>query len=285
MDIKISVFFKGGVVALATILLGLFTLVSLITALIINSLAINYVNSRFFNHINSYQNSQNSRNIVDKIQTNYDCCGSNTWLDWSGVLPNTTQSSTSATTTLVNTTTPVNEMNATVTTTAVVVNNITTTTATAAIVNETTTTIATIVNETTTTIADIVNETTTTAGIVQTNSTVVVKKRSGIGKIINDRELFDNTIESSVIEKDVESKSFENTMEIAGTNPPSWDKTTDDFNSEQISPQQIIRRKRQSNYGGIYGLPSSFDVTLPQSCCTTDLSTINSLSNQCKLIF
>ncbi len=231
-------FFQGKIVALATIVLELFTLVSLITALIINSLAINYVNSRFLNYMNNYENSQDSRNIIDKIQTNYDCCGSNTWLDWSDVLLNTTQSSTSSTTTLVITTVPVNGTN----TTAVV----------------------------------IVNNTNFTTEVVVTTS-----------QVISDEEIFNNTTENSIIEKDVDSRSFKNMIETVDTNLPSQVETTDNFNFERNPSQQIIRRKRQtqSDYGGIYGLPSSFIVTLPQSCCTTDLSTINSLSNSCKLIF
>ncbi|CAF1583209.1 unnamed protein product, partial [Adineta steineri] len=48
-----------------------------------------------------------------------------------------------------------------------------------------------------------------------------------------------------------------------------------------VNSKSSSRRKRQtqSNYGGIYGLPTTFGVTLPQSCCTTDLSSTDSLSN------
>ncbi|CAF0845599.1 unnamed protein product [Rotaria sp. Silwood1] len=45
-----------------------------------------------------------------------------------------------------------------------------------------------------------------------------------------------------------------------------------------------IRQKRQTkfNYGEIYGLPLSYGVTLPQSCCTSDVpTTFNSLDSYC----
>jgi hypothetical protein len=84
------VVFQGNVVAITNIVLVVFALASLITALIIHSLAIDSVSSRFLNYMNNYENDQDSRNIVNQIQTNYDCCGSNTWLDWSGLLLNAT---------------------------------------------------------------------------------------------------------------------------------------------------------------------------------------------------
>jgi len=36
---------------------------------------------------------------------------------------------------------------------------------------------------------------------------------------------------------------------------------------------------------GIYGLPLSFGVTLPESCCTTDQSLIDNLDNLCQYIY
>ena len=82
--------------------MALFTIASLITALIINSLAINYVYSHFTNHMNTYQTSQNSRTIVDKIQRHYVCCGTSTWIEWANIGLNGTTTTTvqSVTTTI-----------------------------------------------------------------------------------------------------------------------------------------------------------------------------------------
>ncbi len=194
--------FPGRIVAVASIALAFFALVSLITALIINALAINYASSRFSNHMNNYASNQDSRNIVDKIQTNYACCGNNIWLDWADVSLNATTNSTS---------------------TAV------------------TTTAATITGNVTTTIA---------SAVALTNTNINLK-------IINDD------------------------IETADKIVVPLDKITDDSNFKSSTLQNSVRRRRQtqSNYGGILGLPTSFIVTLPQSCCTTNVSTAQNSCN------
>ncbi len=190
--------FPGRIVAVASIALAFFALVSLITALIINALAINYASSRFSNHMNNYASNQDSRNIVDKIQTNYACCGNNIWLDWADVSLNATTNITSAAVTAA---------------AATITGNVTTGTA------------------------------------VTMNS-----------KIIN------------------------NDIETADKIVVPLDKITDDSNFKSSTLQNSVRRRRQtqSNYGGILGLPTSFIVTLPQSCCTTNVSTAQ---NSCKCRF
>ena len=165
-----------------------------------------------------YKNTQSSRDIVDSIQINYDCCGSNTWLDWSAVGLNATTSTT----------------NDTVTTQ--IASNSTTTVSSGAG--------STIVFSTT---SAITTSTTTAA--------------SGIGET--------TTTSSSLI--------------ISG----SGTSTTTDFLSGKMAEadgQTVVRRKRQaqSTYGGIVGLPLSFSVTLPQSCCTNNLGSTENLANLCK---
>ena len=239
------------------IVLALFVLVSLITALIINSLAINYVNSRFSNHMDRYASSQNSRGIIDRIQTKYICCGSNTWLEWTRVTLNVTT-----------TTTPTPAANTTVTTTLEV--NTTTTTTTAAATEPITTTVTP--SATTTPLFG-----TTVFETIQPWSTVSEEGAGGkrmldddpeitsSAKTINHIETVDNRVERSFAADDTEQ-------------------LVDDFYLKQNLAQETIRHRRQvqTNNGGIQGLPSTFVVTLPQSCCTSDLSSINSLSNPCK---
>jgi len=205
--------FPGKIVAVASIALAFFALVSLITALIINALAINYVSSRFLNHMNNYASNQDSRNIVDKIQTNYACCGNNIWLDWADVSLNATTNSTST---------------AVTTTAATITGNVTTMITSAVVLTSTTT---------------------TTGAAVTMNL-----------KMIN------------------------NDIETADKIVVPLDKITDDSNFKSSTLQNSVRRRRQtqSNYGGILGLPTSFIVTLPQSCCTTNVSTAQ---NSCKCRF
>ncbi|CAF1225805.1 unnamed protein product [Adineta ricciae] len=203
------------VVAFGSVALAFFALVSLITSLIINSLAINYATSHFNSRMTDYKNTQSSRDIVDSIQVNYDCCGSNTWLDWSAVGLNATASTT----------------NSTVTTQ--------------------------IASNSTTTVSSGTSSTTafsTTAAITTSTTTAA----SGIGET--------TTTTSSLIISD------------SGTS------TTTDISSGKMAEangQALVRRKRQaqSTYGGIVGLPLSFNVTLPQSCCTNNLGSTENLAN------
>lgn len=62
--------------------LSLFTIASLITALVINSKSLSYLGTRVSNHIAQYTSSEQSSEIIDRIQMNYECCGDNLWIDW-----------------------------------------------------------------------------------------------------------------------------------------------------------------------------------------------------------
>jgi hypothetical protein len=56
---------------------------SLITALVINSIAIAYVSTEFRDTFDQYKLDGTKRDIVNNVQEQYECCGVNTWLDWS----------------------------------------------------------------------------------------------------------------------------------------------------------------------------------------------------------
>jgi len=292
--------------------------------------------------MNNYENDQDSRNIVNQIQTNYDCCGSNTWLDWSGLLLNATGNTTSVTTTptttnatfnvtntttgtvvftnttagnavITNTTTGTAGVTTTTTGTAVVTTTttgtagVTTTTTGTAVV--TTTTTGTTVVTTTTTGAAVVTTTTTGAAVVTTTTTGIAVVTttttaipavatistgtiavtattiaSTIGRVVRNIKTFIDTTESISGKKNVDLTLFN--MIIADKNLLSLDVMTNDLKFKRSPFQQAVRRRRQtqSDYGGIYGLPLSFGVTLPQSCCLNGLSTtvnLATLANSC----
>ncbi len=207
--------------------------------------------------MNNYENDQDSRNIVNQIQTDFDCCGSNTWLDWSGLLLNATGNTTSVTTTP------------------------TTTTGT---VNVTSTTTGTVVVTNTT--AGIPAVTTISTGtIVLTATTTTTTTTQAIARVIRNIETFVDTTESIGGKKNADLRLFN--MIIADKNLLSLDVMTNDLEFKRSPSQRAVRRRRQtqSDYSGIYGLPLSFGVTLPQSCCTNNLSTTANLANLCKCIY
>lgn len=71
--------------SICSLVLGVLSVASLITALILNSQSISYLRSRLEYRMNSYNSNDDSISIVDGIQTRYDCCGENLWLDWSRI--------------------------------------------------------------------------------------------------------------------------------------------------------------------------------------------------------
>jgi hypothetical protein len=250
----------------------------LVTALVIHSLSIDYVSNRFTNHMNNYQTDQDSQNIINKIQTSYVCCGTDTWLDWSSVSLNATGNSTGTTTTATttagtasvgNTTTAAGQASNTTTTAGQASN---TTTAAGQASNATTTRVGN------TTTVSVGNTTTASVGNTTTQAT---------GRAVRDIEALVDTAKSISDEKNTDLTLFNNGMKIANKNLLSSDIITNDLKFKRSLSQQTVRRRRQTqtNYGGIYGLPSSFSVTLPQSCCTTDGSSLANLSNSCQYIY
>ncbi|CAF0977524.1 unnamed protein product [Rotaria sordida] len=94
-NIAISVFgllagIFGIIAAIMAGITGVFAIASLVSALVINAKSLSYVSSRFGDHMMNYKNSENSKNITDRLQYTYTCCGINTWLDWSYVDLNST---------------------------------------------------------------------------------------------------------------------------------------------------------------------------------------------------
>jgi hypothetical protein len=65
--------------------LGILTLASLIAALALSGQTAGYLHDSLTDNMNSYAEDDNSIQIIDAIQTNYQCCGVNLWLDWARV--------------------------------------------------------------------------------------------------------------------------------------------------------------------------------------------------------
>lgn len=65
--------------------MGVFALASLIAGLAVNAGAVTGVRSLLAYRISTYVQNQQSINIMDAIQTRYQCCGENVWLDWAQV--------------------------------------------------------------------------------------------------------------------------------------------------------------------------------------------------------
>ena len=66
-------------------MLGAFAVISLIVALALNGQSISFVRRRLTNYVTSYAQVQNSINVIDALQSDYQCCGVNLWLDWGRV--------------------------------------------------------------------------------------------------------------------------------------------------------------------------------------------------------
>ncbi|CAF1068730.1 unnamed protein product [Adineta ricciae] len=71
--------------AILCLALGIATIASFITGLVINSQSIDDIKDRLTYRMSTYNSNQDSITIFDGIQTDYECCGVNLWLDWSSV--------------------------------------------------------------------------------------------------------------------------------------------------------------------------------------------------------
>jgi hypothetical protein len=91
------------IVAIVCGVLGLFTLGSLVAAIIINSMSLNYISTHFLNNLNNYKTSADARNNIDLLQYNYHCCGVDIWVDWANIGLGATSPITNGTTTITNT--------------------------------------------------------------------------------------------------------------------------------------------------------------------------------------
>lgn len=73
------------VTAIASFVVGILALASLIAALAISGNAAGYLHDSLTSNVNDYGQSQNAIDVVDLIQTKYQCCGVNLWFDWGRV--------------------------------------------------------------------------------------------------------------------------------------------------------------------------------------------------------
>ncbi|UJR15943.1 hypothetical protein I4U23_002863 [Adineta vaga] len=69
--------------AIMALVLGIMAIASFITGLVINSTSIDFIKDRLTFRMSTYDENEDSIDIMDNVQTNYDCCGVNLWLDWS----------------------------------------------------------------------------------------------------------------------------------------------------------------------------------------------------------
>ncbi|CAF1225786.1 unnamed protein product [Adineta ricciae] len=111
----------GKIVCGISAAVGIMALASLVTAIIVNAKSISYVGNRFKSRMSIYGSDSDARTVIDKFQTNYQCCGAYTWLDWANVdlvAPNATITTTMMTTTAItNTATTTSTSTSTTTTT------------------------------------------------------------------------------------------------------------------------------------------------------------------------
>ena len=65
--------------------MGIIALASLITALALSANSTQYMKDTITNNMNNYAEDSNAISIIDNLQTKYQCCGVNLWLDWARV--------------------------------------------------------------------------------------------------------------------------------------------------------------------------------------------------------
>jgi hypothetical protein len=206
---KIRFFFcVGKITAIISITLAVFALASLVAAIVINAKSTSYVSTRFTNNMNNYQFNTNAANIVDRVQTQLQCCGNDLWVDWSNVGLYAMGSATNGANSTSATTVAAGQSGSGNTT--ISQSGLTTTTA----------------------------ESASGAGSgTSTNPTVTGAQQTGTGNNGN------------------------GSTGTGGTR----------VRREWHPHSEIFRQKRQltTTYGGIYGLPLTFNVTLPVTCCTS----------------
>lgn len=224
--------------------LGILALASLVTAIIINAKSLTYVSTHFTNNLISYGNSPNARGRIDLLQYKYQCCGTNIWLDWQLAGLNATSPMMNVTS--ATTASLITTVNSVVNTTLIT----TSTTGSTVSITSTTTTIGSTVG---------ITLTTTTVSIISITSTTSTTTLP-IQNITANQTLGKN------VKRDMTHIS-------ADTHHRRLRKLAD-----------YSRKKRQITltYGDIEGLPLSFSVTLPRSCCITGALLTSTASDACK---
>ena len=65
--------------------LAIFSIISIVLALVFQAKSPAYTSVRFRNYMNQYKDNQSARHTINYIQTKHECCGENNWLDWSSL--------------------------------------------------------------------------------------------------------------------------------------------------------------------------------------------------------
>ena len=75
----------GKLTAIASFVLGILVLASLIAALALSGTTAGYMFDSMTDHMNRYAQREDSLNVINALQTTYECCGVSLWLDWSRI--------------------------------------------------------------------------------------------------------------------------------------------------------------------------------------------------------
>lgn len=191
--------------------------------------------------MNRYSIDRNSRNIINRIQTTYECCGESTWLDWYGrslEQPPTLASSIAST--------------------------------------MSSSTESSLTSQTSSTSTETTSESTSTSTSMfawlglQTLSSSSSSTSWNIDSIVeaattNPNDLWNwNSPRAFGDQQSV-------TTETSTKNPFLINKIPIDlFWPNENSPTAKRRRRQAPKEINTYGLPSSYSLLLPPSCCTTD---------------
>ncbi len=73
------------IATVASFLMGILAIGSLIAALVISGQSVGYLRDTITDNMHDYATDEDSKDTIDLIQTDYNCCGVNLWLDWGSV--------------------------------------------------------------------------------------------------------------------------------------------------------------------------------------------------------
>ena len=68
--------------AICAVALFILSIASFIASLVTNGQAVGYIRGRLTYHVNSYASLEDSLNVMDRVQSDYECCGVNLWFDY-----------------------------------------------------------------------------------------------------------------------------------------------------------------------------------------------------------
>ena len=73
------------ITAIAALAVGILALASLIAALALSAESAGDIHDSLTDNMNKYTEDEDAMALVDNIQTTYQCCGVNIWLDWARI--------------------------------------------------------------------------------------------------------------------------------------------------------------------------------------------------------